>query len=60
MDIALIDSIWTVVVMVVFIGIVLWAWSGKRKQRFNEAANIPFNEDRPASTDKISKENSHG
>jgi len=56
----LIDSIWTVVVMVVFIGIVLWAWSGKRKQRFNEAANIPFNEDRPASTDKISKENSHG
>jgi cytochrome c oxidase cbb3-type subunit 4 len=60
MDIVLIDSIWTVVVMVVFIGIVLWAWSGKRKQRFNEAANIPFNEDRPASTDKISKENSHG
>jgi cytochrome c oxidase cbb3-type subunit 4 len=60
MDIALIDSIWTVVVMVVFIGIVLWAWSGKRKQRFNEAANIPFNEDKPASTDKISKEDSHG
>lgn len=60
MDIVLIDSIWTIVVMVVFIGIVLWAWSGKRKQRFNEAANIPFNEDRPASTDKISKENSHG
>jgi cytochrome c oxidase cbb3-type subunit 4 len=60
MDYALIDSIWTIVVMVVFIGIVLWAWSGKRKQRFNEAANIPFNEDVPAATDKISKEKSHG
>jgi len=60
MDYVLIDSIWTVVVMVVFIGIVLWAWSGKRKQRFDEAANIPFTEDRPAATDKTSKENSHG
>ena len=60
MDLALIDALWTVVVMVVFIGIVLWAWSGKRKQRFNEAANIPFNEDKPASRDNISKENSHG
>ena len=59
MDSSLIESVWTVVVMVVFIGIVLWAWSGKRKQGFDEAANIPFNEDKPAST-KISKENSHG
>jgi cytochrome c oxidase cbb3-type subunit 4 len=60
MDNALIGSIWTVVVMVVFIGIVLWAWSGKRKQHFHEAANIPFNEDRLDTTDHISKENSHG
>ena len=60
MDLTLFKSIWTVVVMVVFIGIVLWAWSGKRKQGFDEAANIPFNEDRPASTDNISKENPHG
>lgn len=60
MDLILFKSIWTVVVMVVFIGIVLWAWSGKRKQGFDEAANIPFNEDRPASTDNISKEKSHG
>ena len=59
MDSALIDSIWTVVVMVVLIGIVLWAWSGKRKQDFDEAANIPFREDdMPA--EQTSKENSHG
>ena len=60
MDTSLILSIWTIVVMVLFIGIVLWAWSGKRKQRFDEAANIPFHEDDALSTDTISKENSHG
>jgi cytochrome c oxidase cbb3-type subunit 4 len=56
----LIDSVWTVVVMVVFIGIVLWAWSGKRAQAFDEAAHIPFTEDKPVSTEKITKENPHG
>ena len=60
MDFTLIDSILTVVVMVVFVGIVLWAWSGKRAQAFNEAANLPFTEDQPVSTPKNSKEKSHG
>ena len=60
MDTSLIQSVWTIVVMVLFIGIVLWAWSGKRKQRFDEAANIPFDEDDALSTDINSKENSHG
>ena len=60
MDFTLIQSLWTIVVMVVFIGIVIWAWSGKRKQRFDDAANIPFNEDRQPQTDSTTKENSHG
>ncbi len=60
MDYSLIQSIWTVVVLVLFVGIVIWAWSGKRKQRFDEAANIPFCEDEPTPPDNISKENSHG
>ena len=59
MDFSLMQSIWTVVVLVLFVGIVIWAWSGKRKQEFDEAANIPFDEDdKPAAT--LSKENSHG
>ncbi len=45
MDVSLIQSIWTVVVLVLFVGIVIWAWSGKQKERFDEAANIPFAED---------------
>ena len=60
MDYSLIQSVWTIVVMVLFVGIVVWAWSGKRKQRFDEAANIPFDEDETPSRDADSKENSHG
>ena len=55
----LIQSVWTVVVLVLFVGIVIWAWSSKRKQEFDEAANIPFHED-DTSAEKTSKENSHG
>ncbi len=40
-----IHSIWTVVVLVIFLGIVAWAWSGKRKRDFDEAANLPFKHD---------------
>ncbi|MDH3888118.1 MAG: cbb3-type cytochrome c oxidase subunit 3 [Gammaproteobacteria bacterium] len=59
MDVSIVQSVWTLVVLVLFVGIVIWAWSGKRKQEFDEAANIPFHEDdKPAATK--SKENSHG
>jgi len=60
MDYSLIQSIWTIVVMVTFVGIVIWAWSGKRKQQFDEAARLPFSEDELPSRDNTSKENSHG
>ena len=45
---ALFHSIWTIVVMVIFIGIVIWAWSGKRQSRFEEAARLPLQDDLPA------------
>ena len=57
---SLILSAWTFVVLVLFVGIVLWAFSGKRRKQFEEAARIPFDEDTPASTEKNPKENSHG
>jgi cytochrome c oxidase cbb3-type subunit 4 len=59
-SLTLIQSLWTILVMVAFIGIVIWAWSGKRKQRFEDAANIPFTEDEQPKSDSMSKENSHG
>ena len=35
----------TVVSFVVFLLIVLWAYSGRQKKRFDEAANLPFADD---------------
>ena len=38
-------SWWTLVMLIIFIGIVLWSWSSKRSKDYNEAANIPFEDD---------------
>ena len=38
-------SIVTVVALVVFVGIVVWAWSARNKARFDEAARLPFEQD---------------
>lgn len=38
-------SIWTVIVFIIFIGIVLWAYSDKRKKDFDEAANLALDDD---------------
>ena len=38
-------SIVTLLAFIAFIGIVVWAWSGRRRKRFAEAARIPFEED---------------
>jgi cytochrome c oxidase cbb3-type subunit IV len=45
MDFALIHSIWTVMMFILFIGIVVWAWSAKRKKQFDEAARLPLEDD---------------
>ncbi len=36
------SSLMTVVSFVTFIGIVIWAYSRRRKRAFDEAANAPF------------------
>ena len=48
MDFTLVQSIWSIVILVTFIGIVIWAYSSKRKSDFDEAARLPF-EDEPSS-----------
>ena len=37
-----VHSLWTVVMLVLFIGIIVWAWSSRRKKAFDEAAQIPL------------------
>jgi cytochrome c oxidase cbb3-type subunit 4 len=38
-------SLMTVVMLIVFIGIVAWAYSGKRRAAFEDAARVPLEED---------------
>jgi cytochrome c oxidase cbb3-type subunit 4 len=38
-------SAWTVVVAVIFFGIVAWAWSGRRRDDFEAAARLPLETD---------------
>ncbi|MDT8992261.1 cbb3-type cytochrome c oxidase subunit 3 [Curvibacter sp. APW13] len=45
MDINTLRSITTVVGLVVFVGIVWWAWSSKRSSEFSEAENLPFEQE---------------
>lgn len=42
MDINDLRGLSTAFLMVAFIGLCFWAWSKKRKDEFDEAANLPF------------------
>ena len=44
-DINTLRSLATVVSFVTFIGIVLWAWSRRHQERFDEAARLPLRHD---------------
>ena len=45
MDINLLRSLITVLSLVAFLGIVLWAYGPGRRERFDEAARLPFADD---------------
>ena len=45
MDITDLRVFATVACFVLFIGIVVWAWSGRNTRRFEEAAQLPFEQD---------------
>ncbi|HEY3488241.1 MAG TPA: cbb3-type cytochrome c oxidase subunit 3 [Gammaproteobacteria bacterium] len=36
----------TIILMIVFIGIVIWAWRDERTPNFEEAARLPLQEDK--------------
>jgi cytochrome c oxidase cbb3-type subunit 4 len=45
MDVNDLRSIITVACFLLFVGIVCWAWSGKRKADFDAAARLPLDDD---------------
>ena len=67
MSVAFVQSVWTVIAMVVFIGIVIWAFSKRKKADFEEAGRMALNDEKPVQpsmnktavengSDKLSKE----
>ena len=42
MDLSDLRTIVTTLSFVAFLGVVFWAYNGKQKKRFDEAANLPF------------------
>ncbi|AQS36112.1 Cbb3-type cytochrome oxidase, subunit 3 [Shewanella psychrophila] len=45
MDYGIIQGIITIVVMFTFLGIFAWAYSSRRKDQFDEAANLVFEDE---------------
>ena len=49
MDSGTLSGIVTAILIVVFIGMVLWAYSSRRRERFDAAARVPLEEDQTES-----------
>lgn len=59
-----IQIVWTIIVIIIFSGIVFWAWSGRRQESFNDAAKIPLEEEEfikeETTAPEINEEHSNG
>jgi cytochrome c oxidase cbb3-type subunit 4 len=52
MSLSMFHSLWTIAVLAIFIGIIVWAYSKGRKTDFDEAARLPLEDDvLPTNTD---------
>jgi cytochrome c oxidase cbb3-type subunit IV len=45
MDLDVLRPLMTVILFCVFLCIVMWAWNGKQRERFEAAARLPLDED---------------
>ncbi|MFC1589097.1 cbb3-type cytochrome oxidase subunit 3 [Pseudomonadota bacterium] len=43
----IVQSVWTVIALVIFIGIVVWAFGKGRKADFEKAARMALDDDKP-------------
>ena len=51
------SGVMTAILIVVFIGIIAWAYSGRRRRDFDEAARLPLDDDAPGADNENSKGN---
>ena len=48
----------TLVSFLIFIGIVIWAWSSRQRDSFKDAANLPFiDDDKPPQSKSVANAN---
>ena len=59
MDKVTVNIIWTLAVLVVFIAIVLWAYSKRSQKGFEEAANLVFDDEKPKAEANKKRESSN-
>jgi len=52
MDPGTLRGLATLLALLAFTGVIWWAWSGRRKQMFDEAAHMPLEEDLDKNEDK--------
>ncbi|MBI1732430.1 MAG: cbb3-type cytochrome c oxidase subunit 3 [Gammaproteobacteria bacterium] len=45
MDIGAWHGLWSLLILGLFIGIVAWVWSGRRKDYYEQAGRIPLQDD---------------
>ena len=60
MDAGILHGLWTAAMIAIFAAIVAWAWSGRRKRDFDEAARLPLDEDVEHATEPRREEARHG
>ena len=53
-DINLLRTVVTVASFIAFVAIAVWAWSPRQAKRFDEAANLPFADDKETSMENRS------
>jgi cytochrome c oxidase cbb3-type subunit IV len=51
MDMGTVRGLLTAILLVLFIGLVAWTWSRKRKKEYDEAAQMPLDDDDKPMTD---------
>ncbi len=56
MDFSTFESLRTVVLLIAFLAIVVWAWSRKRKKAFDEAAHLPLVEEKQSNAEDHNNE----
>ncbi len=60
MDVALLHSLWTVLLLIIFVAIVAWVFILKRSGDFDEAARMPLELDESDNKTTENKGRQHG